>query len=72
MAHSRTVELIRIGIAARLLGRSPRTLIDWGARGKLRVFRDERGRRYFDIREVRRLAPRPEPHGEHRNEGKVG
>ncbi len=51
-------ELIPIGEAAKLLGRSVRTLHTWSRTGRLTAHRDERGRRYFNLGAVLALRPR--------------
>jgi molybdopterin-binding protein len=53
---------ITLGEAAREIGVSVDTLRRWDRAGKLRVQRDERGRRRVPRSEVARLAPRPRRH----------
>lgn len=52
-------ELIPIGKACSILGRSPRTIRTWLKAGKLHEHRDEHGRRYYRADELRELAPKP-------------
>ena len=49
-------ELLTIGDAARLVGRSQWTLIDWERKGVLVPDRDSSGRRLYRVEEVRRVA----------------
>jgi molybdopterin-binding protein len=53
---------LSLGDAAREIGVSVDTLRRWDRAGKLRVQRDERGRRRVSRSEVERLAPRPRRH----------
>jgi molybdopterin-binding protein len=53
---------VTLGEAAKALGVSTDTLRRWDRAGKLRVTRDERGRRLVSAAEVRRLGGRPERH----------
>jgi molybdopterin-binding protein len=53
---------LSLGDAAREIGVSVDTLRRWDRAGKLRVQRDERGRRRVSRAEVERLAPRPRRH----------
>ena len=51
---------LTLGEAAKRLGVSVDTLRRWDRAGKLRTTRDERNRRRVPLREVERLADRPE------------
>jgi molybdopterin-binding protein len=54
--------LLTLGEAAREIGVSVDTLRRWDRAGKLKVTRDEQGRRHVPRSEVKRLAPRPRRH----------
>jgi molybdopterin-binding protein len=53
---------LTLGEAAREIGVSVDTLRRWDRAGKLKVTRDERGRRRVPRSEVTRLSPRPRRH----------
>lgn len=60
---TRTDDLIAIGVAARMLGRSARTLIRWSQMKppRLRAYRDDYTvTRYFRRGDVEALMPHPE------------
>ena len=60
---SNTPTLIAIGEAARLLGKSVRTVQIWADKKVLHAHRDERGHRFFALDEILARRPRQsDPH----------
>jgi molybdopterin-binding protein len=59
---ARAKETLTLGDAAREIGVSVDTLRRWDRAGKLRVERDERGRRRVSRAEVNRVAAKPRRH----------
>jgi predicted site-specific integrase-resolvase len=59
--HVEPAEFLSIGKAASLVGRSPRTLRAWVAAGKIDVFVDFMGRRYFAREQLDPFVPRLVP-----------
>ena len=51
-------DLVRVGVAAAIVARTPRTLIRWAARGLLREYRDGNGVRHYSRAALLALAPR--------------
>jgi molybdopterin-binding protein len=58
----RAKQTLTLGDAAREIGVSVDTLRRWDRAGKLRVERDERGRRRVSRAEINRVAPKPRRH----------
>ncbi len=52
-----TPELVRVGRACAVVGRTARTLRRWAAAGEIREFRDARGVRHYALDDL--LAKRP-------------
>jgi hypothetical protein len=52
-------ELVPIGRACGIVGRTPRTLRAWVRAGRLHEHRDAHGVRFYRLDELRSLAPQP-------------